>query len=202
MGDDRRPDCGRASLSPGVPQLCVCRKPTPSRRSRGRLWLRLTAMPASWAACASALRLHWAEPCSSRATIVPSSCLTSCPGGAWRTCAMILLSSATVSRRLRPDLGRAPRPSIPSASKRCSRRRTVLALQYRALAIASPRCPSRASHYQAYRLDPFRWPVPTCRHFADPSFFLLILRCSLSQNLRHLLAPSLFYHHLTNAALD
>src|SRR6266567_549640 len=54
---------GRASLSRGVPQLCVCRKPTPSRSRMVRIWLRLTRMPASLAACTKALRRNFADPC-------------------------------------------------------------------------------------------------------------------------------------------
>src|SRR5258706_8259954 len=104
VADDRGP-FGTKSLSRGVPQLWVCRQRTLSRTRIRRIWLRLTGMPASLAAWASALRLHCADPCSWRATIVPSSCVTNLPGGAWRTSAMILLSSATVRRRRRPDLG-------------------------------------------------------------------------------------------------
>ena len=104
VGDDRHPS-GTKSLSRGVPQLCVCRQRTLSRKRMVRIWLRLTRMPASLAACASAERLHWAEPRSSRATIVPSLGVAHRPGGAWLTSATSLLSSSIVSRRGRPGLG-------------------------------------------------------------------------------------------------
>jgi hypothetical protein len=57
----------------------------------------------------------------------PVPLFTNRPGGGWRTSAMSLLSSSTVKRRGRPGLGRSPSPKVPSASKRCSRRRTVCA---------------------------------------------------------------------------
>jgi hypothetical protein len=108
-----------------------------------RVGVRLTPIPASLAARARAFKLHWASPSSSRATIVPSRCVTSRPGGAWRTNAISWLLSSAVKRRGRPDLDRSPRPSMPSASKRCRRRRTVCALHPTCLAMASTRSPSQ-----------------------------------------------------------
>src|SRR6266702_2645957 len=75
VGDDRC-SFGTKSLSRGVPQLCVCRQRTPSESRIRRIWLRFTRMPASLAACASASKLHCADPLSSRATIVPSRRVT------------------------------------------------------------------------------------------------------------------------------
>ena len=57
VGDDRR-SFGKKSLSGGVPQLWVCRHLTPSFSRMRRIWLRLTRMPTSLAASASASRLH------------------------------------------------------------------------------------------------------------------------------------------------
>lgn len=54
-------DCysfGTKSFSSLVPQLWVRRQRTPSRTQIRRIWLRLTWIPASWAACASAFRLQ------------------------------------------------------------------------------------------------------------------------------------------------
>ena len=102
VGDDRR-SFETKSLSRGVPQLWVCRHLTPSRSRMRRIWLRLTRMPASLAASASASRLHWADPLSSRATIVPSSCVTRRPGGGLLGKATMILRSASLSRGLRPE---------------------------------------------------------------------------------------------------
>ncbi len=60
-----------------------------------RIWLRLTWMPASLAAWASALSVLWAEPSSSRATIVPSAGVSTCPGGVCLAKARIRLYSPT-----------------------------------------------------------------------------------------------------------
>jgi hypothetical protein len=113
-------------------------------------------IPASLAARAWAFNLHWASPPSSRATIVPSRCVTSRPGGAWSTNAISLLSSWAVKRRGRPGLGRSPRPSMPSAAKRCSRRRTVWGLHCSSLAILlpvrHPNCGPPCAHAESSRL--------------------------------------------------
>jgi hypothetical protein len=73
----------------------------------------------------------------------PVPLFTNRPGGGWRTSAMSLLSSSTVKRRGRPGLGRSPSPKVPSASKRCSRRRTVCALHCNSLVMASTPSPSQ-----------------------------------------------------------
>src|SRR6266436_1425489 len=164
-------------------------------------------MPASLAACASALRLHWAEPSSLRATIVPSLCVTNCPGGGWLTNTMIWLSSAAVSRRGRPGLGRSPSPSMPSASKRCRRRRTVCGLTSSSLAMASTRWPSQlpttmrackiqsagpcllAASLRTQRSSFSSWGARTRKIFGIS--FLLSLG----------IPPSLLYHLLRNLAL-
>src|SRR5438105_4961812 len=78
-----------------------------------RIWLRLTWIPASLAAWASALSVHWAEPSSSRATMVPSACVSKCPGGACMTKTRMRLRSCSVNLALRPDPGRMPSKAGP-----------------------------------------------------------------------------------------
>jgi len=165
-------------------------------------------MPTSLAACARALRLHWAEPSSSRATS-SSACLSNRPGGAFLTSAISLLRSASVSRLGRPLRGRSPSPSMPSASKRCKRRRTVWALHCNSLAMVSTRFPSQLSTTMR------AWVIQSagpCRLAAS----FLTWRASWSScaaltrrifGISSLLAasalpPFLFYHYLTNGAVE
>jgi hypothetical protein len=53
--------------------------------------------------------------------------------------------SASVIRRLRPDPGRLPSPSMPPALNRCSQRRTVFSWQPTRAAIAGTASPSQLS---------------------------------------------------------
>ena len=134
-----RGSLGRASLSSGVVQQCVCRQCKPSRSSMRRIWLAAFEPDAG---VFGRLDQRIQTPLRGYLFVTshhrPVPLFTNRPGGGWRTSAMSLLTSSTVKRR-----GRSPSPKVPSASKRCSRRRTVCALHCNSLAMASTPSPSQ-----------------------------------------------------------
>jgi hypothetical protein len=78
-----------------------------------RIWLRLTWISASLAAWASTLKVQCAEPSSSRATIVPSARVSTCPGGACLARARIRLRSRSVNLGSRASTRPHPLTSDP-----------------------------------------------------------------------------------------
>src|SRR6266851_3914396 len=156
-----------------------------------RIWLRLTRIPASLAAWASALSVHRADPSPSRATIVPSACTCRCPGSApvpstW-ACAPL-------------PRGRRASPATPRqwcASGGCATFR--MAVQLGRNLIRHFPYPTQKHHLG--KPFPIRRGVVAVCQFPHHAFFLLILRCSRFHVLGHLLAPSssehfhlIFYH--------
>src|SRR5947208_4676029 len=173
-----------------------------------RIWLRLTWIPASLAAWASALSVHWAEPSSSRATMVPSACVSKCPGGACLTKTRMRLRSCCVTLGLRPDPGRMPSPAAPSALKRTRWMRTVCGWQPSSVAISLGVLPAQlggdligrlASPAREHHLGvkfPISGRVMALGQLAHHAFFLHILRRSRFHMLGHLCAPFLSHSPL------
>ncbi len=86
---------------------------------------RRTPIPSAWAASTRVSRVHCAGACAAAACRSPPAVRAGRPGGWERANAMIRPRSASVMRRLRPAPGPVPSPSMPSASNRASRSRTV-----------------------------------------------------------------------------
>ena len=172
-----------------------------------RIWLRLTTIPASLAAWARAFGVHWAEPSSSRATRVPSACVSRCPGGACLARARMRLRSCSVILGLRPDPGRIPRPATPSRVNRFRWMRTVWGWQPSSAAICALRFASPAQQHHLGVNFPISRRVMAPGQFAYLSFFLRILRRSRFHLLGHLCVPpwvffsSLILSPMRNAAL-